>query len=777
MRRAPIIAAMLPLLGSAPALAASEAVIEEIVVTARFREETSQDVPLAITAFSAAEMERQQIETTYDLQYQTPGLSAARTAAGPTGATLTIRGQSASDSLLTTDSSVGVYVDGVSIPRFFGLNTALFDVERVEILKGPQGTLFGRNTTGGAVQFVTRKADYRGIHGFAELDGGRFDTLNYGAAVNVPLVDDKAALRLAAKAFTSDGWARSDGDGSRIDDADEAVLRGNLQIDPVERLSINLGAEYQEVDNESGPFIPVTHGAGLVSTNAMLEGLVPPDQVAVVGGQDYHDFTVGFDGGTTQPALDNYSRYERNAVTAAVTLDLDVVDIRSITGWHDFESNRSIDLDGGPTSGHQTVLDADAEFFSQELQLLGEALDDRLEWVLGAYFSDEEGTDRSQSFLAGTLGALLSPVGLPVSVFDGDVDNESWALFGQGVFQATDNLRFTLGYRYTEEDKGLVSHNRSTIGGADGVDIACNVPAGTLADCTFETSDQFDGDAWLISADYRFNDEVMVYVRAAEGFKGGGQNLRGSPAILTFSPVDPETATDVEVGVKSDLLDRRLRFNVAAYRTDYQDIQRSAIVGGVDGAATTIIRNAAEATIQGVELAATWAPVDQLTFVATGNYFDAEYDKWPDLVPDAGGDLVPIDRSPTPFTGSEWTYSLSARWDQALTFGLLSVTVDYYWQDDALLSADLNHALSPSDPSFQDPSLVTQDSYGLWNARTSLFLPQQGLEVAVFGKNLGDEEYLTSITDLSRTALGQIVGLSGAPRTWGVTLKKTFGGQ
>ena len=766
------VASALPLALLAPvgAHAADSDAIEEIVVTARFREESAQDVPLAISAFSAEQMDRALIDTTFDLQYHTPGLFIQQGISGSSGASLEIRGQSASDTLLTTDSSVGVYVDSISIPRFLGLDTSLFDIERVEVLKGPQGTLFGRNTTGGAVSFVTAKPDYDGVHGYVDADGATFDTFTIGAALNIPLVDGRSALRLATKMRTSGGWDKSAGDGGNISDDEERFVRASLRLDPSDNVNVQVSGEAQTFENEGAPYISVDIGNALVAGNAALEGLVPPSRDSVFGGgQDIQSYSTGFNaGGLTAPDIENWNKFDRHAITGAVSVDFDDLTFKSISGFHNFTSSRSLDLDGTRTSGFQALLRTRADFYSQEFQLLGNALDNRLDWVVGAYWSREDGNEYSESYLAGTLGAALSPIGIPAPVFDGHVENESWALFTQGNYNFTDQLRLTLGFRYTDESKSLDSANR-TIVGLTGDVVACSVPDGTVDDCKYGTNDGFDGNAWLVSLDYRVNDDVLVYIRSAEGFKGGGQNLRGTAQILTFSPVAEETATDVEVGIKGDFFDDELQLNADVWYTWYDDIQRSANVQ-VNGAFATIVKNAAKANMQGVELSATWIATERLSFIVNANYFDGEYEEWDDL--DALGD--PVDRSDTPFTSPDYAYGISGRWDQPTSYGFVSANVDYYWQDEVMLEADANYALSPSDPNFQDPDLVTQESYGLLNARIALET-DYGLEFSLFGKNLTDEEYLVALTDSSRTALGTITALVGPPRIIGVGVKKSFG--
>lgn len=731
---------------SAPAAFAAEPggnkVMEEIVVTSRYKEESSQDVPISISAFSAGELERQSVQTTFDLQFQTPSLRAGYTSSGGTGVSFSLRGQSASDSLLTTDSSVGIYADGISIPRVFGLNTGMFDLERIEVLKGPQGTLFGRNTTGGAIHMISRKANHDGLHGYIEMEAGDFSQLNYGGAVNIPL-SDTAALRLAAKRTTSDGWDDSAADGKPIADDDETLVRANLMLDPNDNLNISLTLEYMDVNENHDPRRNYSLAGGAFF-NATLEGYTPGFLVAtsLAGGGDYYDFDPG--DRNHKPERD----FSRNASTLAITYDFsESLTFKSITGWHDFEALRTSDLDGGPSSTHLTLLDMEADFFSQEFQLLGTAADDKMDWVVGAYYSKEDGNDNSRTWALSNLGTV------PQFLFLGEVENKSWAVFGQMNYQFNEQWRLTAGYRYTEEDKSLESGNAFDLGPFELCRVTTIVPGG----CLVVEDDSFDGNSWTLSLDYFINPDVMLYLRTAEGFKGGGQNLRGIDPT-SFTAVDPEYAQDIELGMKGDFADGRVRLNAAFYQTNYEDIQRSSIVPAPGGGSTTVIKNAAEASIDGLELTAIWAPTDSLSFVLNLDTFDAEYDKWIDI--DAAT-LLPYDRSSQPFPGSDLSYSLSVRWDQQVSLGDLNLTLDYVYSDEALLTPERPKA-----------TRIYREEYGMVNARVSLAM-DNGWEVAVLGKNLNDEEYLTSIVDLG-VSLGNTVAMVNQPRYWGVQIKKSF---
>src|SRR5690606_29623417 len=226
-------------------VAAATAAIEEVVVTARKRAENLQDVPIAVSAFSQSELEDQTIQEFVDLRAHLPGVHISQVQGDPSAAVISIRGQSQADTLLTTDSSVGVYVDGVNLPRQQGLNANLFDLERVEVLKGPQGTLYGRNTTGGAINLITRKPDFDGWHGYLSGSTGNENFVQVAGAVNVPLADN-AAARLAVQKTDQDGWGESTFTGNELYDQDELFVRGSLLFELTERLSILLQGDYLE---------------------------------------------------------------------------------------------------------------------------------------------------------------------------------------------------------------------------------------------------------------------------------------------------------------------------------------------------------------------------------------------------------------------------------------------------------------------------------------------------------------------------------------------------
>lgn len=746
-------------------VAAATAAIEEVVVTARKRAENLQDVPIAVSAFSQSELEAQTIQEFVDLRAHLPGVHISQVQGDPSAAVITIRGQSQADTLLTTDSSVGVYVDGVNLPRQQGLNANLFDIERVEVLKGPQGTLYGRNTTGGAINLIARKPDYDGWHGYLSGTTGNENFVQMAGAVNVPLADN-AAARFAVQKTDQDGWGESSFTGNELYDQDELFVRGSLLFEPTERLSILLQADYLDVDEGGAaekllqpggyPLDPNAPFAPTPSVVAAAElGLFDPTN-PVPGLLAGYEALVGYMGGDMLDNASNadvYSKAELWGGGLTVTYALtDQMELKSVTGYRNWETSRLLDMDGTPFTILHPELAVDADFFSQELQLLGSS--GQLDWVVGAYYSTEEGTDGSVTRAV----AVLNPA--QPNVLDGDVQNESWALFAQGTYAVTERLDVTAGLRYTEEKKELTSHNRvfDPVSGQ----FQCQLPPGNVPidRCSADFSDTFSDPSWLLSADYQLTDSTMVYASIARGFRGGGQNIRGNPDPSSFSAFEPETATTYELGFKGDLLNSLVRLNASAYFTDYEDIQRSIIVPGAGGNVVTILTNAAEAEITGFETELWLYPTDGLSIFSTVSYTDFEYKKFDSLAQDG---VTVVDRSGEDVGLPEWQYSVAARYELPIGRNLLSAQVDYHWQD------DIN--LTPTSPV---PGIVGQDSYGLWNARIAYQFLDRGLTLALWGKNLGDEEYLVTATDFSGN-IGHTIGVVGRPRSYGLTLTLDFG--
>ncbi|MGL5839256.1 MAG: TonB-dependent receptor [Sphingorhabdus sp.] len=750
-------------------VAADDGQLAEIVVTARKRAESVQDVPVAITAYSSQQLQERQIVNVFDLGTTTPSLTIYQSGNGPQTGQVSIRGLSQLDTLITLDAPVGLYIDGVYRARQTGSLAALVDVERVEVLKGPQGTLFGRNTTGGAISITTKAPEYS-----TSLSGAvRYGTNNQfdvEGVVNLPIIADKMAFRGVIATSDNDGFGRNLLSGTRQDKVKSRYYRAALRFDPADDVTLTLSGDYAKLDAASAapklvsvnPLSGLATDQGLQATLAEIalsQGLFTPtfdpDLVAA-----YRLFS-SFQAGSIRQNSSNYvtpggfggdrSDSELWGIAASLEMDLGPAIVRSISAYRSVAGTNGFDLDGTPF----TILKADTSTtsnqFSQELQLLGKAFDNRLDWIVGAFYFRETGTDQSSNSALETV-ALFDPRVTNPGQTVGDVLNESWALFAQGSYKLTDRLSITGGLRYSSDLRAVKLVQLQA-----GV---CAVPSSLIASgavCQTDQSDRFNDWSWTFGLDYKFSDDVLVYAKTNRGYKSGGQNLRARATIAAFSPFKPETVTDIEVGLKSEFWDRRARVNVAAFNSWYRDIQRTTLVPViVDDTVTgtsTVITNAAKGYLRGFEVEVTVLPVKG--FRVSGNlaYVKSGYDSFPDAI--FG------DRKSEPFPyAPRWTYSLSAGYDHEVSgFGVFSASADWAWTDRVNFDRG-----GPGD---------FEPSYGLLNARLALRDIDDRWSVSLFGKNLTDKDYFSGRLGLGSN-LGYVIGYAGRPRTFGIELRGQF---
>lgn len=824
-------------------------VIEEIVVTARKREESIQDVPLAVTAYSGPELDRQGVHDLTTLDQQVPSLSIGRAQGSPTGIDISLRGITAADDLLTTDRAVGLYMDGMVVPHPFAFASNLFDLESVEVLKGPQGTLFGKNTIGGAINVRARKPDYEGVHGYIGGDFGNDGNRDISAAVNVPLLENRAAVRLAAQANRRDGYGKETGrtycgtdDGtptgmdlgapgfncfesgsSRLGDDDEWGVRGSFIFDPTERLHLSLVVDHNEIREKGNiervahwypfepgafqigydlgilsaadlaSFFPPSPGptpeaiAGLMATDAWVRSHLIPDDVyrTPTGGPGTNQgFAFGPPGLGTFPMEHKYADAETTGFLGTIEYELgNGLVLKSVTGFRNMKVERSDDVDGSLFVITDAPLDTESDVFTQELTLSGATSDERLDWVVGAYYDNEDGSDGSRAAAV----PAINPGNR--NVFDFDVENESWAVFGQGTYSLTERLRLTAGARYTEEDRKYVSRNRAQ--NIFSPQDTCNTLPNTVSgpdgeECEISRKTGAEEWSWLVSLDYDLTDNAIAYVKTSRGFRGGAFSGRAP----TAPPVEPEIATDIELGLKADWWDGRIRTNLAVYRTNYDERQVTVILRTEDGTPFTLLQNAAETEIDGAELELTVLPIDGLTLRLTASYIDSTWEKFVGqsqancYLP---GTTLPddvLEGNPGQFRGQcsrlrngdkvdgerPWTYSLHGRYERPIgDLGVLGLQADWSWVDEAR-SDRYDSLLSPVGN--LDLLEELEESRGWLNARIDFDMPQYGVNVALYGTNLLDKEDLVPSADVS---LSYAAVLVREPRFWGVKVSKRFG--
>lgn len=781
-------------------IGAASAQIDEIIVTARKREESLQTVPVAVTALTGTQMERAGFAEISDLNQMVPSFYIREEDGySNTQAIIIIRGQEPASQQTNTDPSVGVYIDGVNIPHPVGLQTAFFDLERVEVLKGPQGTLYGRNTNGGALLMHSKRPDFDGVHGKASVDVGNYNMLNYRGAINIPVIEDKFAVRLAGQRTYRQGFGES-AIGQKLGGAhDQWFFRGSAIFEPIERVRLYVSGDYLEgreapamqtareyVGSGTADFAISAYSNGksgcafgdTVCARAFAEG------VAARGSADF------FKNENDLALFDDFNVWGLNG-----TLEIDVTDnimFKSISGYRKFWDNHFTDFDGGPfellTTGHPDFPNKanhqESKMFSQEINLTGTSFDDRLEWLFGAFYSDDKTVDRDWvTFFRGALPKHFFQ-------FDADPASESYAGFGQLSYAITDKFNFTTGGRWTQEKKSQstahVNVITSAAGGLGGVgpnSWSCRFPGLVVPDpgvvmdaeaCRSATrSVTYSGFSWLFGVDYEVTDNAFLYAKHSRGFRGGGFDIR-SPAT---PPFEPEFAFDIEIGAKTDWFDDRLRANVAAYRTKYSNKQEQTIIPGP----ATVTENAAQAKIFGAELEIQAEPTDGLTLGATAAWFKGEFETFPGALlenPNAhplqgtGPDpLFPnqITADGEKMTSPTWTYSLFGRYERDICSGVAGIQANFYWRGETFTSdRRRDYAVTKSLLDEFD-----QSRHNL-NMRADYDLPDKGVNLAVFVTNLLDKEYQIFTTAQSSVG-GMVRGTTLNPRMFGAQLTYRFG--
>ncbi len=741
----------------------AEGVIEEIIVTARKREESLQDVPIAVSAFSGESLSNKGVTNVAQVAHYTPGLEMDSTAAiSGSSAALTafIRGIGMSDFLLTIDPGVGLYVDDVYVARSVGGMVDLLDIERVEVLKGPQGTLFGRNTIGGAVSIHSRDPGEE-LTGNISITVGTDERLDFRGSLDVPLGErlfssfsfssktkDGYGTRLpfpddyipksvpAGTAPDAYGGGELYGNGDKLGEVNTQSARAkflytgdNLQA----RLSIDATRTRETAPVSTLLGFTPTFGTGAAladAYNAAVLGLLAPGVLPPLDGPIYDQRWITGDEHTTWGNAPSQSDYDLFGVALTLNWTLGSVDVKSITAYRDLDSAFGRDGDSSPMVIDHTRNEYEHEQFSQEFQFTGTLLNERLNWVAGVYYFEEDGYDRVQVPLG--LDIDLGLTGLPGTVINlwldeaNDVENTSKAVFAQVTYDFTPNFSATLGVRHTKDEKDY-----SPTHVTQGVD-----PLNLLTD---DASASFNDTSPRLSVDYRWNDNVFTYASYSAGFKSGGFTGRTVDPKDGARPFDPEEAETYEVGIKLDF--DRARINAALFRTDYTDLQ----VINQEGI-TPITVNAGKSEINGIELEILVLPTDNLTLLFGYSYLDADYTEITD--PNATIDDT-FDFANTP----ENSFNVSA--DYAINFdsGELLLRADYNWKDDHFNDAE-------------NTPLLAQDSFGLLNLSAS-FTTAERWKVSAGVTNATDELYLYS--GFSQPGVGFIEGSYSRGREYYLT--------
>ncbi|VVT00217.1 TonB-dependent receptor [Erythrobacter sp. EC-HK427] len=789
--------------GETPA-AEEEEGLGRIIVTATRRDTDLQTTPIAVSAIDSELIEQANLDNIGGLAAFVPNFSA-ETITGFNAASFAMRGVGQNNIIVYFEPPVAVLVDDFVMPSVQTQLLDTFDVDQVEVLRGPQGTLFGKNTTGGAVTVRTTRPEMNEFTVRGRAQAGDWGTFNVAGAINIPLVDDMLALRVVGGVETDDGYYRNGGcygpvtgfvanpfqgaqgclNGDRIGSTEVYSGRVKLLFEPTDNISALF--QYEILRDRSGSVPSVNENDRFTGTAPFLTDLLntgsfnpasddPLDNAAIT----LRDDALLFAG--------RGQRIDVDGLYANIDFDFDIGTLTSVTGWrsqrsrlpNSYPGHAPLDAQGNPLSIFDATRDDDRETFQQEVRFASD-FEGPFNMVVGGFYQSDN-TDFCVSQILGFLDLTAGP--LPFGnwndtpyILCNAQEATSTALFGEGTFEITPELTLTAGARYTWEDKTWLGRQQTFIPALEGgfdlgltIDEALdasvyNFPAGVI-----QVEDSASQLTWRVSLGYQATPDLFLYSTVSRGFKAGGFNdqIGGFAAFGTdldafaeaAQATDPETANSYEAGFKADLFDDLMRFNLTGFHVEYNDLQRQLnvplVVNGSPNQVTIFV-NAASAEVSGIEAELTAEPTDNLTLRGVLGYQDARYGEY--NAPNAGYDLStsPLDRAPA------WQWTIDATYAQPI---------------------GSNHELTfNGSVAYQSSSLFTQaidDPLGntFLNARTllngSITLSQVDDQyyVRLIGQNLTDERY--------RTASQNVAGLwlnsqFGPPRYFGVEVGFTFG--
>ncbi|WP_028770299.1 TonB-dependent receptor [Silanimonas lenta] len=709
--------------------------LDAVTVTARKREETLQEVPVAVTAFTAEALDRLGTRDIGELGTQVPNLTLYAARGSSSTLTAYIRGIGQSDPLWGVDPGVGLYLDDVYIARPQGALLDVFDVERIEVLRGPQGTLYGKNTIGGAIKYISRGIPTQ-TEGFVSATVGSFGQLDLKAAIGGPLVENGGLRgRFAVAKLGRDGFGENLVTGEDVSDKDVLAFRGQLGAYVNDDLDIQFA--FDRVDDTSG-----VRGARMLEANRFNAlfpafGSFPPlsDRYDVRNGMPNKNDTLveGASATVNWRASDNLS-------------------LKYILAKRQSETETNIDFD----TTLAPIADVKAfyadEQVSHELQANWDA-GGRSRGVVGLYaFSGTAGGQVRNNFFNLNFGDT-----------QGKVNTDSLALYADWSFDLSDRVSLDLGARYTDEDKRARVLNRGY------TDATFTVPNGVVA-ANFDKKINFKNLSPKIALNFDASENVMLYALGARGFKSGGYNIRAQATAVPRSanPFDDEVVDSLEVGAKMGLLDQRLFLNLAAFHNRYKDIQLSVFTAydsngdGVDDAFFGDFTNAGRGTIRGVEVEYQWLLGGGFSISGNLAWLDAKYDEFRF----AGVDIA----NEQEFTNApEFSGALNLEYRTALAGGgELSARLGWYYQSEVVATTEI---LRSEVPPFGRPP-ITQDGYGLLSAGV-VWQTAGAWSFSLQGSNLTDKEYLTTGYNLNR-ALGVYTGFYGPPRQISLSARYAF---
>ncbi len=692
-------------------------VIEEIVVTARHRAESIQDVPISMSAVSGQSIADGRINTLQELEHSIPNLVFGET--GSSGEThIGIRGIGDFSRNIGFDTRVGVYIDGVFAGQSLAVDQGLVDVAQVEVLRGPQGTLFGKNSSSGAINIITNKPEMGEPSGELRVGGGNLENIFGSAVINMPL-GDKAAARFSAVIQNQDGYIRNLLNGKKLMTSDHTLFRGRLRLQPSEELDLNLSFDFREQNNDL-LFLEPDDSFELAVGNPAAVGPFVVDQDALL-----IDLNDGWGlGMTAEYAFAN--GYVLTSITGYRTVDRKV--------GSDEDATRVFTLDA-------RFFEDDFEHFTQEIRLASPE-DQRFRYVLGGFFFKQNAkTDRVVALGPGFGGP---PEGVDAAIQDSSVETTNLAVFVNANLDLTERLTVSGGVRFTDEDKDARIHQF----------VFPGFGLAELVDNSFKRGESFV--TATASLQFQVTDDAMVYVTYSRGYKGGGFNVDLVPTEgdLFF---EEETVNSYEIGLKSDLAEGRLRFNITGFLAKYEDYQVFQFrFDPFSGTTALLVSNAASVTTKGIEIEGIAHLTDDLEISYGLGITDATFDDFPGGSTDDAGNAVNIAGNTLP-RAPKLTTSITGRYRFAAGPADGTLVVNFTYRGKQFFN-----------PDNRDNS--RQPGYGLLNASLD-FVINDRWGIAIWGRNLTDTTY-RGMRGVS--FLGVPFSLYAQPRTYGAEATVRF---
>tara|TARA_R110002110_G_scaffold406421_1_gene626306 strand:- start:113924 stop:116164 length:2241 start_codon:yes stop_codon:yes gene_type:complete len=722
--------------------------LEEVVVTATKRAEGLQDVPIAISVMSGEAIAEKGLADLADLAVYMPNIHIAE---GGAGTQLFIRGIGSGINY-GFEQSVGTFIDGVYYGRGRSARGKFLDLERVEVLKGPQSTLFGKNTIAGAINITTAKPSDE-FEAFVEMNYiTELEGFGVTGMVTGPITDSLRG-RIVAKKYEDDGYVENKAAGG--DDGpqqDNLYIRGSLEWDATDNLLVNFKAEHGTFDVVNRQ--EVISDASPTATGIYQAFGVPNFQA----GFERENYSLGF------PGEAPFDDTETSMFQITADYAMGEHSLRSITAYTEYEFTNILDTDYSPLAFLARGRTEEHEQFSQELLLTSPA-GGVIEYLAGVYYQTEELSNNRNTRVAFSAvppieDAILSQLGGPPSTaLDGNgvnffsQDTDSWSMFVEATWNITDTFRATAGVRYSDDKKE--ASKRGFVENTSGIlpdalfDFLWEGPLNLASKHEYALDRSENHTTGHINLQWDFSDAGMMYVTVSNGFKAGGFDEDNSLGRLDVAEFEDESVQSIEIGAKLDLADGRGRLNVAVFSSEYEDVQVSTF----DGNAAFVVGNAAESEVQGLEADVMFAVTDELTINGAFAYLDATYKSFPDAacnvdqildnvaatgsracVQDLSGERLQF--------APEYTANIGAEYITMVTDTMeIAMSVDYNWSDETVVAND------------QDANLI-QDSVGLLNARIGLASSDGTWNLSLIGKNLTEEDVFTWGNDVPLGAFG-----------------------